>query len=91
MLPVIDHDLSEAWVFAHGLVLGLSRHKEVVEVIMKKGLLPYHIKELRALRTAKKFDWVCFIIFFLVHYYFMDVMWLFVYHILLQIIVNRLV
>ena len=44
--PEIDSNLSETWIFAHGFVLGLSKHHMIAELIVKSGFLPYHIKEL---------------------------------------------
>ena len=58
-LPVSDEYLSKAWVLAHGLMVGLSRHKAIVELMLEKGLLQYHMKELRALRVTEPVNhWV---------------------------------
>lgn len=55
----IDSNLSQMWVFAHGVVLGLSKDHNVAELIVKKGLLPYHIRELKVQRMIS-IDKVCY-------------------------------
>ena len=56
--PGIDSNLSQTWIFTHGLVLGLSKDHRIAELIVKEGLLPYHIKELKIKRMIS-IDKVC--------------------------------
>ena len=55
----IDSNLSQTWVFTHGVVLGLSKDHNIAELIVKKGLLPYHIRELKVQRMIS-IDKVCY-------------------------------
>ena len=46
-----------AWVHVHGLLLGLSKYLSFATLVVEKGLLDYHMKELRVLRM-NEVNWV---------------------------------
>lgn len=53
----LDADLTNAWIHAHGLLLGLSKHAPIAKVLVEKGLLPHHMNELCTLRM-NEVNWV---------------------------------
>lgn len=56
-VPNITSSLTMAWVHVHGLLLGLSKYPSFATLVVEKGLLDYHMKELRVLRM-NEVNWV---------------------------------
>ena len=56
-VPNITSSLTMAWVHVHRLLLGLSKYPSFATLVVEKGLLDYHMKELCVLRM-NEVNWV---------------------------------